>query len=98
MTRVPKGKDVEEVKASRGGRPLRPSRLKAAGYTYLGGSARKWKAPDGRILSRRAAYKEIGIPMLSAKDWERIDAKEGRERAKAIEKAGFKLQRPRELY
>jgi hypothetical protein len=102
-----KGKAIEKLKIPisakelsrvREGRPLRPPRLKEAGYTYLGGTARRWRTPDGREVSRRQAYREIALPLMSAHDWERADALDGRDRAAFLAKKGFRIKRDREDY
>src|SRR5437667_8783350 len=103
MVRAPKGKDVEEVvPTTRAGRPLRPERLKAFGYkpreVDTKGRIRTWETPDGRVITKFRAYKELGLPMVNKREWERIDSLEGRERAVALRKAGFRLHRSPELY
>src|SRR5207245_9615149 len=90
----PKGKDVSEVRVSRGGRPLRPSRLKELGYTPnevdSRGRIRSYRDPSGKVVSKYRAYKALGLPMLNAREWRRIDALEGRARSRALKEKGFK--------
>ncbi len=97
------GVEVDElIVSSRAGRPVRPARLKALGYrpheVDSKGRIRTWEAPDGRVVSKFRAYKEIGLPMVNRREWERIDSFEGRERATALRKRGFRLKRDAELY
>ena len=61
------GVEVDElIVSSRAGRPVRPARLKALGYrpheVDSKGRIRTWEAPDGRVITKFRAYKEIGLP------------------------------------
>jgi len=99
----PKGEQIERLApTTRAGRPLRPARLKELGYAPCDvdskGRIRTWTAPDGRALTKYQAYKKLGLPMLNAREWERIDSLEGQERARALRKKGYRLHREKELY
>ena len=90
-----KGRDIKELRP----RPeTRPDILRRKGYTYLGGTARRWRAPDGRELSRRAAYKAIHRPLMSREDWMRADALEGKARADFLRRKGYRIRRDPSRY
>lgn len=104
--KIMSGEGEDEIEfaepTSRGGRVLRPARLKAAGYkpheVDSKGRVRSWKAPDGRILSKYRAYREINLPQLNRREWRRINDFEGRARAVQLRRRGFVLRRDPELY
>src|SRR2546427_1978419 len=76
-----------ETKKGVHGQVLRPARLLDRGYKAhtvdSKGRVSRWETPDGRIVSKYRAYRELGLPMLNAREWARINSLEGDERARA---------------